>query len=177
MTRRHYTVIVIAATAALLIAVSIAWCPPDACLALHIRTYTISRLDEYRQYLLDEAAFTSSRHARAIRLSCADLRDEVVTALQTERLMLRDSRPMDAEIDRAQQGSLQVWHQGRLLHLQQAPSASDQQLGAWARTLRDRLTDRTNKDLAFLPRLFGGVILHIRDKHIPIILFSEESCV
>lgn len=29
---------------------------PEACRALHIQTYTIASLDDYRQFMLDEAA-------------------------------------------------------------------------------------------------------------------------
>jgi hypothetical protein len=82
MQRRYIAVVLIAGLAALIVVISLARCPPDVCRALHIQTYTIASLDEYRQFLVDEAAFTALHHVRAVRVNCSDLRDAVVTALK-----------------------------------------------------------------------------------------------
>lgn len=175
MNRRHSTMLLVAGLAALIVVIFLAWCPPDICRALHIHTYTISRLDEYRQFLLDEAAFTSSHHARAVRLQCPTLRDDVVAALKTERLTLGISNPDGVKAESARRGPVQAWHQGRLLHVSKGTS-ENQELDAWTMRVRESLTDRTEKDLSFLPRLFGGVILHVRNRQIPIVLFSDQPC-
>jgi hypothetical protein len=170
------TMLILAGVAALAVVIFLSWCPPDACRALHIQTYTISSLDEYRQFLLDEAAFTSSHHARAVRPDCEDLRDDVVTALKTERVTLGGSNPNGLKPESGRRGPVQAWHQGRLLHVSKGTSENPQELDAWTMRVRERLTDRTNKDLSFLPRLFGGVVLHVHHKQIPIVLFSDHPC-
>lgn len=177
MKRPQTTMLILAGTAALAVVMFLARCPPDACRALHIQTYTISSLDDYRQFLLDEAAFTSSHHVRAVRLHCSDLRDDVVATLKTGRLTVEIVKPTGAKSDSAPHGPLQAWHQGRLLHLSNAMAENRQELDAWAMRVRDSLADRTAKDLAFLPRLFGGVILHAENRQIPIVLFSDQPCV
>ena len=176
MYRRHLTMLLVAGVAALIVVIFLAWCPPDACRALHIHTYTISSLDEYRQFLLDEAAFTSSHHARAVRLHCPNLRDNVVAALKTDRLTLGISHPNGVKSESARQSPVQAWHQGRLLHVSKGTSENHQELDAWTMRVRASLVDRTEKDLSFLPRLFGGVILHVHNKQIPIVLFSDHPC-
>lgn len=87
MKRQHILLLLIAGLAAMAVVMSLVWCPPAACRVLHIQTYTISSLDEYRQFLRDEAAFTALHHVRAVRMNCSDLREAVVTALNTNRLM------------------------------------------------------------------------------------------
>ena len=176
MNRRHLTILFIAGIAALSVMLFLVWCPPDACRTLHIQTYTISSLEEYRQFLLDEAAFTSSHHARAVRLHCADLRDDVVNAFKTERLMLGISKPTGMKSDHAQLGPVQAWHQGRLLHLLNKTSENHQTLDAWSMKVRENVAEQQHHDLSFLPRLFGGVILHVHNRQIPIVLFSDQPC-
>jgi hypothetical protein len=176
MNRRHLTIILVAGLAACVVMIFLAWCPPEACRALHIHTYTISSLDEYRQFLLDEAAFTSSHDVRAVRLHCEGLRDDVVTALKAGRLTFETSKPIGVKSNSAPYGPLQAWHDGRLLHLSSATAAHRQELDAWAVRIREGLADRTTKNLSFLPRLFGGVILHVQNRQIPIVLFSDQPC-
>lgn len=176
MNRRHLTIILAAGLATCIVMIFLAWCPPDACRALHIHTYTISSLDEYRQFLLDEAAFTSSHKVRAVRLHCEDLRDDVATTLTAGRLTFETSKPIDAKSDGAPYGPLQAWHNGRVLHLSTATVAHREELDAWAMRVRESLADRTTKDLSFIPRLFGGIILRVQNRQIPIVLFSDQPC-
>lgn len=173
MQRRYIAVVLIAGLAALIVVISLARCPPDVCRALHIQTYTIASLDEYRQFLVDEAAFTALHHVRAVRVNCSDLRDAVVTALKTGRLKLEISKPNGFKSQSAH-GPIQAWQQGRLLHL--AASENHQEFDTWARSVRESLTDREQHDLSFLPRLFGGVILHVQNRELPIVLFSDQPC-
>ncbi len=174
MKRQHLILLLIAGLAALVSGVFLAWCPPDACRILHIRTYTISSLDEYRQFLADEAAFTTLHHVRAVQANCADLREAVVNALNTERLTLGASRPGGLPSEGASHDPVRAWQQGRLLHL--TPSENHREFDSWAMRVRESLTHRRRSDLSFLPRLFGGVILHVRNSEIPIVLFSEQPC-
>ena len=174
MKRQHITLVLVAGLAALVVVISLAWCPPDACRVLHIQTYTISNLDEYRQFLVDETAFIALHHVRAVRVNCSDLRDAVVTALKTERLKLGTSKPNGFTSESAPRGSVQAWQQGRLLHL--STPENHQEFDSWAMRVRASLTDRTQHDLSFLPRLFGGVILHVQNREIPIVLFSDQPC-
>lgn len=177
MTQQQKTMLIGAGMAAVSMVMFLAWCPPDACRALHIHTYAISTLEEYRQFLIDEPAFTASHRARAVRLHCADLRDDVVTALKTERLALGISQPTSSPSEQVLSGPVEAWHQGRLLHLSIPAPGNRQELGGWALRVRESLADRTDKDLSFLPRLFGGVILHVQKRQLPIVLFSDHPCV
>ena len=174
MKRHHRPLLLIAGLAAIAAVMSLDWCPTAACRILNIQTYTISSLDDYRQFLLDEAAFTALHHVRAVRMNCSDLREAVVTALNTDRLMLGASKPNGFTFESAPSGPIQAWQQGRLLHL--STSAHHQEFDSWAMRVRESLTDRTPNDLSFLPRLFGGVILHAQKKAIPIVLFSDQPC-
>lgn len=168
---------VLAGLALLVVVLFLAWCPPDVCRVLNIHTYTISRLDEYRQFLADEAAFHALHRVRAARGDCSALRDDVVTALKTGQLALGTSRPNGGEGKSGQVGPVHAWHQGRLLHLTNATSGNHQESEAWVVTVRESVTEQQRHELSFLPRLFGGVILHVQNKQIPIVLFSDQPCV
>ena len=161
----------------LIIVIFLARCPPDACRILHIQTYTISTLDEYRHLLRDETGFTERQHARAIRIRCADLRDEVVTSLETGRLNVETIHRDGANERNHGPGSIKAWHQGRLLHLQNLTSEDIQVLNLWAQRVRAYVAEQQRDELAFLPRLFGGVVLHVHNRDIPIILFSSHPCI
>lgn len=174
MKRQHILLLLIAGLAAMAVVMSLVWCPPAACRVLHIQTYTISSLDEYRQFLRDEAAFTALHHVRAVRMNCSDLREAVVTALNTNRLMSGASKPNGITFESAPSGPVQAWQQGRLLHL--STSAHHQEFDSWAMRVRERLTDRIPHDLSFLTRLFGGVVLHAQKRTLPIVLFSDQPC-
>ena len=173
MQRRHITLVLIVGLTALIIVIAVAWCPPAACRILHIQTYTVSSLYEYRQFLADEAAFTRLHHVRAVRVNCSDMREAVVTALNSNQLKLGISKAKDVTSETAH-GPIHAWQQGRLLHL--SIPENQQEMDSWARSVRESLTDRTHSDLSFLSRLFGGVILHIHNREIPIVLFSDKPC-
>ncbi len=173
MQRRHLTLVLIAGLSALLIVIALGWCPPAACRLLHIHTYTVSSLEEYRQFLADEAAFTRLHHVRAVRVNCSDMREAVVTALNTNQLKLGISKA-NGITSETTHGPIHARQQGRLLHL--SPAENQQELASWARSVRESLTDRTDNDLSFLSRLFGGVILHIHHSEIPIVFFSDRPC-
>lgn len=177
MNRQHTTMLFIVWPAALVVVVFLAWCPPDACRVLHIHTYTISKLDEYRQFLADEAAFHQLHRVRAVRLDCSGLRDDVVTGLQTGRLILGINKSNGAEGKGPLLGPIQPSHQGRLLHLVNRTSENHQELDVWAASVRENIAEQQHHELSFLPRLFGGVIIHVHNKQIPIVLFSDHPCV
>lgn len=166
MNRRDKTMVLLGGGAVLAATLFLLWCPPAACRALSIRTTTVTSLDEYRQFLADQKAFYSSHRSRAVRIDCANLRDEVVAALKSGRLT-----------EGAGQGQLEAWHQGRLLHLADKSSRTDRERQDWAASVRRFLTAQQDQELAFLSRLFGGVVLHLSQKQLPIVLFSDDPCV
>jgi hypothetical protein len=75
------------------VAVFLARCPWPVCRYLNLNTYTITALDEYREFVSNEAAFKAFHRVAAVRLECSALRDDVVTALQSGRLTLELSKP------------------------------------------------------------------------------------
>ena len=164
--RRDKTMIVLVGGAVLATTLFLLWCPPAACRALNIRTTAVTSLDEYRQFLADQEAFYSSHHSRAVRIDCASLREEVITALNSGRLTVG-----------AGEGLIEAWHQSRLLHLTDKSSRTDEERQAWAATVRRVVTARQDHDLAFLSHLFGGVVLHVTQKQLPLVLFSDDPCV
>lgn len=175
--RQSMIMLVLAGLALLVVVLFLAWCPPDVCRVLNIHTYTISRLDEYQHFLADEAAFHALHRARAARVDCSALRDDVVTALKTGQLALGASRPNGGDGKSGQVGPVHAWHQGRLLHLENAALVNRRESEAWAVTVRESVTGQQRRELSFFPRLFGGVILHVQNKQIPIVLFSDQPCV
>jgi len=163
----------LAGLAVLAVTLLLLCCPPAICRALNLHTFALSDLRDFRHYVADEAGFYSSHQIRAVRIDCAALRDEVVTALQTGRLALEtDSLPRND----GRQGSIEAWHQGRLLHLNKTTLMTNDQQQAWAATVRAAVALQAGQDLAFLSRLFGGVILHVSHKQFPIVLFSDRPC-
>ena len=177
MNRQRMTMLFIVGLAALVLVTFLAWCPPDACRVLHIHTYTISRLAEYRTFLADEVAFHELHRVRAVRFDCSALRDDVVIALETGQLALGIHKPPATTGESAQRGPLQAWHEGRLLHVVNTMSGNRQDVDAWSVSARENVAERQHNEFSFLPRLFGGVILHVLNKQIPIVLFSRNPCV
>ena len=171
--------IVVIALACLVIGAGAAfftWCPPEACRVLHIQTYNISTLDDYRRFLRDEAAFTAEHHVRAVRLHCSRLRDEVVTDLNTRRLTVGTSRRNGVAGAERPPDPITAWHQGRLLHLSTTASGNRQVLDAWAMSVREHIAVQQQGDWSFLPQLFGGVIIHVHNRQLPVVLFSDRPC-
>ena len=152
------------------------WCPPDACRTLHIQTYTISGLDDYRQFLADDAAFLARHHVRAVRLDCSALREDVVTALTTGHLMLGISNQHGVEERNIQAGPIQARYEGRLLHLTYTASDDHRQAEEWVLSIQNGVAGQERRDLSFLPRLFGGLILHVQNKQTPLVFFSDQPC-
>lgn len=177
MNRHQKTMFLLAGFAALAVTLFLVWCPPAACRALNIHTYAVSSLSDYRQWMENEEAFYSLHRSRAVRIDCATLRDEVVAALETGHLILGAGRPNDLQRSGTGQDTVEAWHQGRLLHLTNRTLATDDEQQAWAAKVRATVALQQGKDLAFLSRLFGGVVLHVSRKQIPIVLFSDQPCV
>lgn len=170
-------VLALAGLAVLSILMFLAWCPPDTCRALHIQTYTVSGLDDYRQLLADEAAFLAQHHVRAVRLDCPALRENVVTALTTGHLTLGISTQHGVEERNVQTGPIQAWYEGRLLHLTYTASDDQRQAEDWVVSIQTGVARQERRDLSFLPRLFGGLILHVQNKETPIVFFSDQPCI
>lgn len=177
MNRRHVVMFSLIGLVMLVILIFLAWCPPDACRVLHIQTYTISKLDEYSHFLADQIAFNALHHARAVRLNCSALRDDVVASLEAGRLTVGITKQNRAIESGNQHRPIQAWHQGRLLHLLHRTSENHQLLDAWAMRVRAAVAEQQQGELSFLPRLFGGVIIHVHNQQIPIVLFSDQPCV
>ncbi len=175
--RQLMTMFVLIGLAALGVAIFLAWCPPDVCRILNIQTYAISDLDDYRQFVADEPAFRSLHHVRAVRVDCSALRDDIVTALETGKLTLEASQSNGTHGKSAHPGPVQAWHQGRLLHMTNRASGTDQEQEAWAVTIRSTVAGQATQELSFLARLFGGLVLHVHNKQIPVVFFSDQPCV
>jgi hypothetical protein len=175
MKRRMVGVVVIGLLLAIAAAVFLARCPWSTCGYLNLYTYTITTLGEYRRFLANEAAFKALHHVAAVRLDCSALRDDVVTSVQIGRLMLGLSKPAVPE-DMAQPGLFRAWRQGRVLHLVNAAPDDKQEQEAWAASVQEMVVSQKQDELSFLPRLFGGLIIHISGGQKPIVLFSDEPC-
>ena len=176
MDRHHKTMFMLAGLVALAVSLLLVWCPPALCRALNLHTFPLSDLSDFRQYVEDEPAFLSAHRTRAVRIDCAALRDEIVNALQTGRLTLETGRFDNPQRNDSGQGTIEAWHQGRLLHLQNRALATNDEQRAWAETVRAAVALHPRQELAFLSRLFGGVVLHVSHKEIPIVLFSDRPC-
>lgn len=174
--KRHMGgLVVIGILLTIAVAVFLARCPWSACGSLNLNTYTIRTLGEYRRFLSNEAAFKALHHVAAVRLDCSALRDDVVTSVQIGRLMLGLSKPAVPE-DMAQPGLLRAWRQGRVLHLVNARLDDKQEQETWAMKVQEMVLSQKQDELSFLPRLFGGLIIHIPDKQKPMVLFSDKPC-
>jgi hypothetical protein len=168
MTRLQITMLILAGTA-LAVWMLLSRCSPEACRALHIQTYTIASLDDYREFLFDEAAFTSSRNARTVQLHSA--------ALKTGRLDVGIRQPTSSRSEQVLGEPIDAWHQGRLLHLSMPVPRHRQEVDDLALKVRESIAHRIEEDLSFLRHLFGGVVLHMQKRQIPIVLFSDRPCV
>lgn len=176
MTRHRKMMLMLAGLAALAVTLLVVWCPQPICRILNIQTYAVDTLDDYRQLVADEAAFYSLHRIRAVWIDCTALRDEVVTALKSGRLTLGTEKP-DSHPSETARGTIEAWHQGRLLHLANRTLATDDEQQTWATNVRAAVSVQQRQDLDFLSRLFGGLVLHVSRKLIPIVLFSDHPCV
>jgi len=174
--RKSLTRFILAGLAALSVVLFLVWCPPDLCRVLNIQTHTISKLDDYRDFLADEAAFKALYHARAVRFDCPALREDVVEALETGRLILGAGESNGTGGGKDPAGPIKAWQQGRLLHLMNGTSEDQQGPDAWAVSVRTIVAEQQRQELSFLSQLFGGVILHVHHKEFPITLFSRNPC-
>ena len=178
MTRQRVGVsVVIGLLLAIAVAVLLVRCPWSACRYLNLNTYTITRLQEYRQFMSNEAAFKALHRVGTVRLDCSALRDDVVTALQNGRLMLGLSEPDMAEKETSKPGLLRAWQQGLVLHLVNTMSDNEREQERWAARVQEMVGSQEQDGLFFLPRLFGGLIIHVHNKQKPMVLFSAERCV
>ena len=173
MTRQRMGVsVVIGLVLTIAVAVLLARCPWSACRYVNLNTYTIRTLQEYREFLSNEGAFKSHHRVVAVMLHCSALRDDVVTALQNGQLMLGPGKQDMANLPR-----LHAWHQGLVFHLANAMSGNEREQETWAAMVQETVANQEHDQLAFLPRLFGGLILHVHNKQKPMVLFSDERCV
>ena len=98
-----------------------------------------------------------------------------MTALKSGRLTLGTEKP-DSHPSETARGTIEAWHQGRLLHLANRTLATDDEQQTWATNVRAAVSVQQRQDLDFLSRLFGGLVLHVSRKLIPIVLFSDHPC-
>ena len=177
MTRQRISgLVVIGLLLSLAVAVFLARCPWPACRYVNLNTYTITTLDDYRLFLSNEAGFKAVHRVAGIRLDCSALRDDVVTGLQSGRLMLELSTPTVPREHTVQPDLLRAWRQGRVLHLENHMLESEQELETWAARVQEMVARQQQDGLSFLPRLFGGLIIHVHNQQKPMILFSHEPC-
>ena len=75
MTRQRVGVsVVIGLLLAIAVAVLLVRCPWSPCRYLNLNTYTLQRLQEYRQFMSNEAAFKALHRVGTVRLDCSALR-------------------------------------------------------------------------------------------------------
>lgn len=173
---RRAVLVVTALLATIAVAVVIAWCPSFACQYLNLNSYTITTLDEYRGFVSNQAAFKALHGRAKVKFECSALRDDVVTALQSGRLMLGVTESGIEQQDRIQPGLFRAWREGRVLHLVNNMVETQEDLEAWAAKVQETVINQKESELSFLPRLFGGLIIHLHKKQKPMVLFSDEPC-
>jgi hypothetical protein len=158
------------------VAVFLARCPWPACGHLNLNAHTITALDEYREFVSNEAAFKAFHRVAGVRLECSALRDDVVTDLQNGRLTLELGKPTVPREHTAQPDHLHAWRQGRILHLMNTLLESEQEWETWAAGIQEIVVSEKYDKRSFIPRLFGGLIIHVHNKQKPMVLFSDEPC-
>lgn len=178
MIRQRRMVLLVATALLLTIAVAMVLvrCPWPACQYLNLNTYTITTLDEYRRFLSNQAAFKALHHVSGVTLECSALRDDVVTVLQSGRLMLGLTKPALVQDDMAKPGLFRAWRQDRVLHVANNMLENQRDLETWAAKVQETVVSQKDGELSFLPRLFGGLIIHVHNKQKPMVLFSDEPC-
>lgn len=174
--QRMGVVVVIGLLLTIAVAVFLARCPWPACRYVNLNTYTITTLDEYRRFLSNEAVFKAVHRVAGVRFDCSALRDDVVTALQSGRLVLGLSTPTLPQENTVQPNLLRAWRQSRILHLENHMLESEQELETSAARVQEMVARQQQDGLSFLPRLFGGLIIHVHNKQKPMVLFSDEPC-
>lgn len=158
------------------VAVFLARCTWPACGHLNLNTHTITAMDEYREFVSNEAAFKAFHRVAGVRLECSALRDDVVTDLQNGRLTLELGKPIVPRKHTAQPDHLHAWRQGRILHLMNTLLEREQEWEIWAAEIQEIVVSEKYDKRSFLPRLFGGLIIHVHHKQKPMVLFSDEPC-
>jgi hypothetical protein len=143
------------------VAVFLARCTWPVCGHLSLNTHTISALDEYREFVSNEAAFKALHR---------------VTALQNGRLTVELGKPILPQEPATQPGYVRAWSQGRILHLANTLLENEQDWETWAAGIQDIVVNEKYDKRSFLPRLFGGLIIHVQNKQVPMVLFSNEPC-
>ena len=174
--QRMGVVVVIGLLLTIAVAVFLARCPWPACRYVNLNTYTITTLEEYRRFLSNEAVFKAVHRVAGVRFDCSALRDDVVTALQSGRLVLELSTPTVPQKNTVQSNLLRAWRQGRILHLENNRLESEQELETSAARVQEMVVRQQQDGLSFLPRLFRGLIIHVHNKQKPMVLFSDEPC-
>jgi hypothetical protein len=168
--------IVIGLLVTIAMAVFLARCTWPVCGHLSLNIHTISALDEYREFVSNETAFKALHRVAAVRLECSALRDDVVTGLQNGRLTIELSKPPVPREHTAQPAHLHAWRQGRILHLMNTLLEREQEWETWAAGIQEIVVNEKYDKRSFIPRLFGGLIIHVQNKQMPMVLFSNEPC-
>jgi hypothetical protein len=160
----------------IVVAVFLARCTWPVCRHLNLNIHTITALDEYREFVSNEAAFKALHRVAAVRLECSALRDDVVTALQNGRLTLELGKSILPQEHTTQPEHLHSWSQGRILHLMNTVLEREQEWETWAAWIQEIVVSEKYDKRSFIPRLFGGLIIHVHNKQMPMVLFSNEPC-
>jgi hypothetical protein len=152
-------------------------CPWPVCRYWNLNAYAIRTLDEYQRFVSQEAQFAALHRRGAVTVDCSAVRDDVVGMLQRGRLMLGPrNEPSVVQRGLVQPGLVRAWREDRILHLANTELVSQQELETWAVNIQDMVASQQQNKLAVLPRLFGGVIVHLHGKQNPIVLFSDAPC-
>ena len=152
-------------------------CPWSVCRYLGLHVYTITTLHEYREFLSDEVAFAESHRAVTVRLSCSQIRDDVVRGLNDGRLALSPAKEASGATTAEEGRQLRAWRQGMVLHVARKSSATLHDHEQWATRVNQALAQIEHEEVAVLPRLFGGVIVHSEKTQQPTVLFAKERCI
>ena len=157
-------------------AVFLTRCTLSACGHLNLNIHTITALDEYREFVSKETGFKAFHRLAGVRLECSALRDDVVAALQNGRLTLELGKSILPQEHTTQPDHLHAWSQGRILHLMNAMLESEQEWETWVSEIQEIVANEKYDKRSFLPRLFGGLIIHVHNRQMPMVLFSDEPC-
>jgi hypothetical protein len=78
--------------------------------------------------------------------------------------------------DMARPGLFHAWREGRVLHLVNNMVETEEDLETWTTQVQEAVVYQKESELSFLPRLFGGLIVHVHKRQKPMVLFSDEPC-
>jgi hypothetical protein len=152
-------------------------CPWSACRYLNLNTYTITTVQENRDFLSNEPDFKQLYRVAGADFDCSAIRRDLVRAIQDGRVLFVDLEATQNQHGAAGPGQLRAWQEGMDLHVAVDPPSTSQPKENCVRTLQEIFAHPEQNGLSFLPRLFGGAIIHIDKKEKPTVFSSHDRCI